>query len=88
MRVLVLVRFKETASQVYTFGFRVSREREREPTHLLIQEPPFPTLLLAPRKSPKANTKQEQPKGYGLKVLGKNPKPKKFFQAYYDNKVD
>jgi hypothetical protein len=55
---------------------------------LLIQEPPLPTSLLAHREVPKANTKQEQPKGYGLKVPGKNPKPKKFFQAYYYNKVD
>ncbi len=64
------------------------REREKKPTHLLIQEPPLPTSLLAHREVPKANTKQEQPKGYGLKVPGKNPKPKKFFQAYYYNKVD
>jgi hypothetical protein len=34
-KVLVLVRFRETASQVYTLGFRVPRERERERIHSL-----------------------------------------------------
>ncbi len=65
------------------------REREREKTHSLAHTgTSLPTSLLAHREVPKANTKQEQLKGYGLKVPGKNPKPKKFFQAYYYNKVD
>jgi hypothetical protein len=69
-------------------GF-LERERERERAHSLAHTgTSLPTSLLAHRDLPKANTKQEQPKGYGLKVPGKNPKPKKFFQAYYYNKVD
>jgi hypothetical protein len=74
--------------QVYTFGFRAPRERER--THSLAHTggtTSLPTSLLAHKEAPKADTKQEQPKGYGLKGK-KNPKPKKFFQAYYYNKVD
>jgi hypothetical protein len=66
------------------------RERERKPTHLLIQEPPLPTSLLAHREVPKANTKQEQPKGYGrAQSTGKEPKTQEILSGLlYYNKVD
>ncbi len=60
------------------------RDRERKPTHLLIQEPPFQLRCWLTGRFQRQTLNRSNRKGMGgLKVPGKNPKPKKFFQAYY-----
>jgi hypothetical protein len=90
MQVLVLVRFRETVRFTPSvFGFL---ERERERTHSLAHSGTSLTAsLLARRKSPKANTKQEQPKRVWAQSTGKEPKtqnPRNSFRPTTTNKVD
>jgi hypothetical protein len=71
---------------------RVPRETEteREPTHLLIEETPFQLRCWLTGKLQRQTLNRSKLKGVGSEYWEKtqNPKPKKFFQAYYYNKID